>query len=156
MVAEQRRHTRRRGTLVQTEDGMTRLEAWVAGLDGEYLATALHAFRRPDAPDEHRSAEQATADAVVAMARAALDAGTATRQHGAGPHLIIVAPQQVATGQHTGTVDTAFSGPLPAGEALRIVDDAAVSKLRRPDHPRPSDRGGPQRPRRGVPRRVRP
>jgi hypothetical protein len=63
------------------------------------------------------------------MTRAALDAGTATRHHGAGPHLIIVAPQQVATGQHTGVVQTAFSGPLPAGEGLRIVDDDAVSKL---------------------------
>jgi hypothetical protein len=129
MAAEQRRHARRRGNLVQSEDGMTRLEAWVAGLDGEYLATAVHAFRRPDAPDEHRSAEQATADAVVAMARAALDAGTAKRQHGARPHLIIVAPQDVATGERTGVVQTAFSGPLPAGEGLGIVDDAAVSKL---------------------------
>jgi hypothetical protein len=63
------------------------------------------------------------------MTRAALDAGTATRHHGARPHLIIVAPQQVATGQHTGVVQTAFPGPLPAGEGLRIVDDAAVSKL---------------------------
>jgi hypothetical protein len=63
------------------------------------------------------------------MTRAALDAGTATRHHGARPHLIIVAPQQVATGQHTGVVQTAFSGPLPAGEGLRIVDDDAVSKL---------------------------
>jgi hypothetical protein len=129
MRAEQRRHGRRRGSVVQTEDGMTKLTAEVAGLDGEYLATAVHAFRRPDAPGEQRSAEQATADAVVAMARAALDAGTARRQHGARPHLILVAPQGTVTSEHRGLVETAFSGPLPAGEGLGILDDAAVSKL---------------------------
>jgi hypothetical protein len=129
MRAEQRRHARRRGSVVQTDDGMTKLDTQVAGLDGEYVATAVHAFRRPDAPGEQRTAEQATADAVVAMARAALDAGTAARKHGARPHLIIVAPQDVATGERNGVVDTAFSGPLPSGEGLGIVDDAAVSKL---------------------------
>jgi hypothetical protein len=129
MRAEQRRHGRRRGSVVQTEDGMTKLSAEVAGLDGEYLATAVHAFRRPDAPGEQRTAEQATADAVVAMARAALDAGTAQRQHGARPHLIIVADQDVAAGHRHGVVDTGFSGPLPSSEGLGIVDDAAISKL---------------------------
>jgi hypothetical protein len=127
--AEERRHARRSGSLVQTEDGMTRLEARVAGLDGEYLATAVHAFRRPDAPGERRTPQQATADAVVAMARAALDAGTAARQHGARPHLIVVAPQDVATGERDGVVETAFSGPMPSSEGLGIVDDAAISKL---------------------------
>jgi hypothetical protein len=129
MRAEQRRHARRRGSVVQTEDGMTKLDTQVAGLDGEYVQTAVNAFRRLDAPGEHRTPEQATADAVVAMARAALDAGTAKRQHGARPHLIIVAPKEVATGERNGVVDTAFSGPLPGGEGLRIVDDVAVSKL---------------------------
>jgi hypothetical protein len=129
MRAEDRRHARRRGNLVHTEDGMTKLDTQVAGLDGEYLATALHTFRRPDAPGEQRTPEQATADAVVAMARAALDAGTAGRKHGARPHLIIVAEQDVATGQRGGVVETAFSGPLPAGEGLGVLDDAAVSKL---------------------------
>jgi hypothetical protein len=129
MRAEERRHARRRGSVVQTEDGMTRLDTQVAGLDGEYLATAVNAFRRHDAPGERRTAEQATADAVVAMARAALDAGTAARQHGARPHLIIVAPQETVTGERVGVVETAYSGPLPAGEALGVIDDAAVSKL---------------------------
>jgi hypothetical protein len=129
MRAEERRYARRRGNVVQTDDGMTKLSTEVPGLDGEYVATAVNAFRRPDAPGEHRTPEQATADAVVAMARAALDAGTASRQHGARPHLIIVAPKDVATGQRAGVVETAFSGPLPSGEGLRIVDDAAVSQL---------------------------
>jgi hypothetical protein len=129
MRAEERRHARRRGSVVQTDDGMTKLNAEVAGLDGEYVLTAVNAFRRLDAPGEHRTPEQATADAVVAMARAALEAGTASRQHGARPHLIIVAPKDVATGQRAGVVETAFSGPLPSGEGLRIIDDAAVSQL---------------------------
>jgi hypothetical protein len=129
MRAERRRHGRRRASLVQTEDGMTRLSAEVAGIDGEYVATAVHAFRRVDAEGERRTAEQATADAVVAMARAALDAGTASRQHGARPHVIVLSDREQVRRERQGAVETAFSGPLPAGEALHLLDDAEVSQL---------------------------
>jgi hypothetical protein len=129
MRAERRRHGRRRGSLVQTEDGMMKLSAEVSGIDGEYVATAVHAFRRMDAEGEHRTAEQATADAVVAMARAALDAGTASRQHGARPHVIVLSDRETVLRERQGAVDTSFSGPLPADEALRVLDDAHVSQL---------------------------
>jgi hypothetical protein len=134
MKAEQRRHDRRRGSVVQTDDGMTRLEALTSGIDGETVATAVNAFRRRDAEGESRTPEQATADAVVAMARAALDAGTASRQHGIRPHVIVLTQRESILsrderGETIGVVDTLFSGPLPAGEGLRVLDDCDVSQL---------------------------
>jgi hypothetical protein len=130
MLAQQRRQDRRRGSVVNTEDGMVRLEALTTGVDGETVATAVHAFRRPDAKGESRTPEQATADAVVAMARAALDAGSAPRQHGIRPHVLVLTQRStVSHPEGGGVVDTPFSGPLPAGEALRLLDDCHVSQL---------------------------
>jgi hypothetical protein len=129
MRAEQRRRHRRRGSLVQTEDGMTRLVVDTSGIDGEYLATSIHAFRRLDAEGETRTPEQRTADAVVAMAKAALEAGTAPRQHGERPQLLVLADRDTVMGTRGGSVETMFSGPLPAGEGLRILDDCKVSQL---------------------------
>jgi hypothetical protein len=128
MQAEARRHSRRRGSLYQTEDGMVGLSAQFSGLDGETVWTAVHAFRRPDVKDECRTPKQATADAIVAMAEAALRAGEARADHGIRPHVIVTVPQTaVATG--SGVAETMWSGPLPTGAVERAFDDCGVSRL---------------------------
>jgi hypothetical protein len=155
MTAEERRRSRRRVSLWQTEDGMTACNGQWSGLDAEYVATGIDAFRRPDAPGERRTPQQATADAVVAMARAALDAGQAPSEHGIRPHVIVDVRWESILDGCRGRPD-----PLVGAPALRR-DPSAPGRLRRlaaPDRrPRGTDGGrgrDAQRARRAVPRAV--
>jgi hypothetical protein len=126
MLAEQRRHGRRSGKVTQTADGMTAISAQLAGLDGELAHTCIEAFRRPDAPGEHRTPEQATADALVEIFDAALRSRSAPTQHGERPHLTVVIEAErleTVTGVGFGT----FTGPIPATEVLRLARDAKLT-----------------------------
>jgi hypothetical protein len=99
-----------------------------SGVDGELVATGIHAFRRPDAPDERRTPEQATADAVVAMASAALRAGEAPTVRGVRPHVTVTIDYEDVL-RRAGVAETRWSGPLPTEEILRLLADCGVSRL---------------------------
>ncbi|MFA9446122.1 DUF222 domain-containing protein [Egicoccus sp. AB-alg6-2] len=126
--AQQRRNQRRTGRLSQSPDGFQELHVRVSGVAGEMLATAVHAFRRTDAEGEHRTPEQATADAVVAMAEAALGAAKAPLQHGIRPHLTITLTQ-ADLDRGSGLAKTVWSGPVPIAEVEPLYDDCSVSRL---------------------------
>jgi hypothetical protein len=128
MADQNRRHARRRAALTHTDDGLTRLWGDWAGLDGETVATAVHAFRRPDRPDEHRTPEQRTADAVVDALAAALRADQAPTTHGVRPHVTVVVDADTVRAR-AGAADTTWGGPLPYGEIRRLLDDAGISWL---------------------------
>jgi hypothetical protein len=126
MHAEQRRHARRSAKVTLTADGFTAIYAQLSGLDGELAHTVFEAFRRPDAPGEHRSPEQATADALVEIFDAALRSRSAPTQHGERPHVnIIVAKSDLEN--LTGAGFGMFTGPIPATEVLRLARDAKIA-----------------------------
>ena len=139
MRGEQRRHQRRRASVHTTEDGMLAVSGQWSGVDGETVATAIEAFRQPDPPGVHRTAEQRTADAVVELARAALRAGEAPTVHGVRPHISVLLDHEailadaaaVADGQLGAPVvaDTPWMGPLPFAEIRRLLADAGVARL---------------------------
>lgn len=132
MDALERQHTRRSLKIVQTQDGLTALHGQGTGLDAEYLHTAVHAFRRPDAAGEVRSSEQRSWDALIDVCRAALDAGTAPANRHVRPHVLItVAEPTVADRDDAGdgAVEAAWTGPLPWPEARRLLTDAGVSRV---------------------------
>jgi hypothetical protein len=125
-----RQYAQRAASIGEDPWGMKRLSARLAGLDGEVLQTAINAFRTPDPPDTTtpRTAEQATADALVAMARAALDHGRAPTSRGQRPHINVnVAWTDLVAGSGAGY--TPWSGPLPIGEIRRLLDDASISRI---------------------------
>jgi hypothetical protein len=125
MEAVKRRYARRSGKLVEKPDGMTDLYARFSDLEGELAHTAIHAFRRPDAPGEHRSPEQATADALIDIFNAALRSREAPTQHGERPHITVTIPHEnLETG--TGVGEAMFTGPIPATEVLRLARDAKL------------------------------
>ena len=128
MAAEQRRHGRRRGRVAATDDGMLAINALLSGIDAETVATAVDAFRRPDVPGHRRSAEQATADAIVELARAALRAGTAPAKHGIRPQVVVGLDYQTILAQ-AGVAETVWMGPLPFAEVRRLLADCGVSRL---------------------------
>lgn len=142
--AEERRHRRRRVSMVQTPDGMTCLSGQLAGLDAEVLRTAVAAFSTPDAPGElARSAEQRTADALVAALRAALDGGQAPADRRVRPHLVVLVPLDAmvdgtrsadgvhATGRDTGDQSDPHHaiGPSGTGDLEAAGDLGGVAEL---------------------------
>jgi hypothetical protein len=127
-TAEQRRKARRSVRLWQTEDGFQAVSGQLPGLDGEYVATGIQAFRRPDAPGERRTPQQATADALVAMAAAALKAGEAPTVRGVRPHVTVELNYPTILA-NAGVAETRWSGPLPYSEIRRLLADCDVSRL---------------------------
>ena len=128
MGDEQRRHARRSARMSQTDDGMLATHALLAGLDAETYATAVDAFRRPDPPGITRTPEQRTADAMVAMAAAALRAGDAPAKHGIRPHVTVDLDYQTLL-RDAGVAETVWMGPLPFAEIRRLLADCGVSRL---------------------------
>jgi hypothetical protein len=126
--AESRRRDRRRARVWQTDDGMVGFSGQLSGVAGEILQTALHAFRRPDAPDQHRSAEQATADAFTELANAALRSSEVPTRHGT-PTQVVVTMDLSTVASGTGPIETRWSGALPYGEAGVLIDDSTVARL---------------------------
>jgi hypothetical protein len=157
MRAEDRRHARRRGNLVQTEDGMTKLDTQVAGLDGSTSPPPCTPSVAPT-PPANNAPRSRPPPTPWSPWPAPPSTPAPPRQHGARPHLIIVAEQDIATGQRGGVVDTAFSGPLPERRRPRHRRRrrGLQAALRRPRHPRSSHRRGPQRPPGPLPRGPRP
>lgn len=125
---EDRRHGNRRATVSQAPDGSTQLFGRWATVDGAIIARAVDAFRRPDRPGGPcRTPEQATADAIVEVCRAALDGTGAPTDHGVRPHVVATVPLDVLTsGEPTATVD--LDGHPIAWEQVRhLLDDAGWS-----------------------------
>lgn len=133
MRDQARRNTRQRASIGQDDQGMMRLSGAFAGTDAEIVATAIHAFRRPDTPGEHRHSEAATADAIVDVCRVALDAGEAPTNRGVRPHVIITVPVS-AVADGSGVADARWSGPIPYGEIRRLLADAGISWLTVDEH----------------------
>lgn len=105
-----RRHARRWARITTTEAGMVAVHGELAGIDGEVAITAIDAFRVPDAPGEHRTPGQATADALAAALRAGLDRGAAPADHGVRPHVFVTVPHGLLAGGH-GTAAGGTGGP---------------------------------------------
>jgi hypothetical protein len=127
-----RQHARRSLRLAVTADGALQVHGNGAGLDGEIVQTAIHAFRSPDAPGQRRAADARTWDAFVAVCRTALEAGVAPTDHGVKPHVLVLVEEPVVAdraGSGNGPSETLWSGPLPWSETRRILADCGVSRV---------------------------
>ncbi len=129
---EQRAYRRRRASLARRNDGMWDLHALLTDEDGETLATALDAWRTPDAPGtpipEQRSPQQRTADALVDVAGAALRGGAPTNG-GVRPHLNLVIPVELLDQDSAEVATAGHGGILSAAVAARLLCDANVRRI---------------------------
>lgn len=126
-----RRRGRRFFRAAKTKDGDVRLSGLLAGLDAETFLTALDAFRTFDVPGTPpRRPEVRSADALAAMARAALDHGTNATAHGARPHVTVVVDwKDLIGGTGTGSGEARWTGPVPTGDLRRLLDDSVISRV---------------------------
>lgn len=76
VVAANEVHARRRFDISETFEGMTVFDGEVYGEDGAQVRTAIDAYSKP-LPDDGRTPTQRRADALVELARRALERGDA-------------------------------------------------------------------------------
>jgi hypothetical protein len=125
---EQARHAQRFARVTQTSDGMVRISAALAGLDGEAAMTALHAYTRHEGADHPGTREQRAADALAEIFRQALQAGEAPTVHGVRPQVhITVAAADLASGTGAGWLE--WTGAVSVSELRRWLRDAQVSAV---------------------------
>jgi len=127
--AEQRQHLRRSVRMSDTADGGFAFSGLLYGTAAEAARTAIHAFRKPDVPGEHRTPEQRNADAFEQLCEVALRAGDAPTQHGVRPHiLVIVEEAELLRGD--GTARFGHSGqPITMSSLQHLLSDCTVSRL---------------------------
>ena len=84
----------------------------------------------PPAFDDHRSAAQRRADALVEAARRLLDGGDLPQRAGQKPHLLVNVDLSTLSQQpHSQAADLEWTQPIPAETARRLACDCSVTPL---------------------------
>jgi hypothetical protein len=106
------------------------LEGLLDSEGGATLKTALDALMPAPTKDDDRSAPQRRADALVDLARKALDGRKLGTVGGQRPHLVITAcPETLAGVPGAPAAQLQGVGPIPMATAQRYACDATVSYL---------------------------
>ncbi len=126
--------TRRRFTMASGMDGRAHLRGELDAVGGEYLHTALGALLNGDRPaGDTRSHAERQGDALVSLARAALDAGGLPTVRGERPHvrvtidLMALCAERGASGVSGGSLG--WAGPINPETARRLACDAGVVRI---------------------------
>src|SRR5664280_2453676 len=121
-------HDRRRLTVAGTFAGAVVLDGVLDPEGGATVLAALAPLAAPGGADDDRTPAQRRADALVELARRALDGAELPTTAGERPHLQIrVDLATLLAG--TGTAAADWAGPLSAGTALRLACDATISPV---------------------------
>jgi hypothetical protein len=124
-----RLHAKRRLHLSQTFEGMGRLDGWLDPEGFAFVKAALDAATPPPAQEDRRTPSQRRADALVDLARLALDSGDLPESGGEKPHLTVLVDLGVLTGTGPGISETDDGVVLPPSTVERISCDSSVSRI---------------------------
>jgi hypothetical protein len=133
----QRQHERRGLWVSPTLAGMVAVDGLLDLEAGETLLAALAPLARPSTADDERSGSQRRADALVELARRALEGGRLPQTGGVRPQLTVtvdLASLVAAEGGLPGG-DGGLVGPLPAETVRRLACDAALTRVLVARHP---------------------
>jgi hypothetical protein len=97
-AADELAHHRRRIEVASTFEGTVAISGVLDPEGGEVLLTALAALSSRCGPEDHRSAGQRRADALVELCRRQLDHGELPTLGGERPHLSVLIPISALTG----------------------------------------------------------
>lgn len=125
---ERRQHHRRYLRATDTIDGGFAISGLLYGEMAERARVALRAFRRPDAPGEHRPNDHRGADAFDQLCAAALRAGEAPAQHGTRPQVLVIVEAHELT-RPLGTARFASGQPVTTRELGSLLQDCAVARI---------------------------
>jgi hypothetical protein len=125
---------RRRFTMASGLDGRVHLRGDLDAVGGEYLHTALAALMNGDRPaGDTRGHAERQADALVALARGALNGGSLPDVRGERPHVRVTIDWQSlcaargASGVAGG--ELGWAGPITPETARRLACDAGVVRV---------------------------
>jgi Domain of unknown function (DUF222) len=129
VAAEADAHERRRFDISETFEAMTVLDGQLAGVDGAIVRSAIDAYEKP-LPDDARTPTQRRADALVALARQALDRGELATTGGERPHLNVLVSLETLEGRARARGAELDWGGVISGEAARrLACDCGVSRI---------------------------
>ena len=144
----ERRHGRRGLWLAPTWEGMVALQGLLDPEGGQLLLAALDPLARPHRADDQRSGDQRRADALVELARRALEGGRLPQTGGVRPQLTVVVDLDSLLGQQPALGgELGWAGPLEPQACRRLACDSAVTRVvvsrdgAHQDHPHPGDDG---------------
>jgi hypothetical protein len=126
--------TRRRFTMASGLDGRVHLRGDLDAVGGEYLHAALAALMNGDRPaGDTRGHAERQADALVALARGALDGGSLPDVRGERPHVRVTIDWQALCAER-GAAGVAggelgWAGPITPETARRLACDAGVVRV---------------------------
>lgn len=111
-------------------NGMFKLDGLMDQEGGAALRTALNALMSPPAADDDRTAAQRRHDALVELARQALDHGHLPQVGGDRPHISLKVSMPTLMKQPgSQAADLEWGQPVPAETARRIACDAGVTTI---------------------------
>jgi hypothetical protein len=121
-------HDRRRLFVSPTIDGLVILDGQLDADSGNTVLTAISALAGPGGGADPRTSAQRRADALVELARHALDTAELPDTGGERPH-VNVTIDLTALSTATGAADLDFTGPVPAERARQLACDAGISRI---------------------------
>src|SRR5450756_882670 len=121
-------HDRRHLSISATFAGAVVLDGVLDPEAGATVLAALAPLAAPGGADDDRTPAQRRADALVELARRALDGAGLPSVGGERPHIQIRVDLATLLAR-TGTAAADWAGPLTAGAALRLACDATISPV---------------------------
>jgi hypothetical protein len=119
-------HERRHLHLSESMGGLFYIDGVLDSEGGALLRTALEALSGP-LPDEARSAKQRRADALVDLARSALERGEVQHIGGVRPHVTVTTSRETLAGlAGQPGADTEWGLPMPSETIRRLACDATI------------------------------
>jgi hypothetical protein len=159
LIDANRAHERRWLSTSKTVEGMVAIDGLLDPESGAMVLTALASATAPRGPDDHRSAGQRRADALVDMCAVCLDHGSLASSGGVRPHLLVTAPAtsfatsgEVTNPSSTEVPEVSWTGPLPNASVRRLGCDADITRVLLDGDSLPLDVG---RSTRTVPQQIR-
>jgi Domain of unknown function (DUF222) len=129
IIAENEAHERRRFDISETFDAMTVLDGQLFGADGAIVRTAIDAYNQPMAGDT-RTPTQRRADALVELARQALDHGDLPTSGGERPHVNVDVSLETLKGlAGARAAELDWGGTISGEAARRFACDCGVSRI---------------------------
>jgi Domain of unknown function (DUF222) len=124
-------HARRELKIAPKAGGMVGVQGDLDAEGGATVLTALDALSAPDpAGTEARTPAQRRADALVELARRALDWGELPDRGGERPHLAVTVPLETLMGEPAAPgADLDWGGVITGAAALRLACDCKVHRV---------------------------
>jgi Domain of unknown function (DUF222)/HNH endonuclease len=122
-------HGRRHLSVASTFDGAVAVQGLLDAEVGATVLAALVPLAAPTGPDDDRSPKQRRADALVELARRALDGGGLPQSAGERPHITITVDAGALTGSAAPVAEMDWAGPIGADTLARYLCDPAVARV---------------------------